>query len=152
LKINVYSIQKKTSDEFSILNAEFIKMSKKFATVNDIQIFTPLISKAQTQNEQVAKKSYTQTYEPFLQNGYNIALDVLGKKVDSFGFASLLQDKIEVNFFVGGAYGFEDEFLKKCDFVIGLSSLTMPHKLAHLILVEQIFRGLSINNNHPYHK
>lgn len=127
-------------------------MAKKFATVNDIQIFTQLISKAQMQSEQVAKKSYTQTFEPFLPSGYNIALDVLGKKVDSFSFASSLQDKVEVNFFVGGAYGFEDEFLKKCDFVISLSALTMPHKLAHLVLMEQIFRGLCLNNNHPYHK
>jgi hypothetical protein len=47
--------------------------------------------------------------------GYNIALDVLGKSVDSFGFSKLLEDKNEVNFFIGGTFGFENEFLSLCE-------------------------------------
>lgn len=127
-------------------------MSKKFATINDNQIFNSAISKAALQTSQIAQKSYTQAFEPFFENGFNIALDVLGKQVDSAGFAKLLKDKQEVNFFIGGAFGFEREFLQKCDACISLSNLTLPHKLAHAVLCEQIFRGLSINNNHPYHK
>lgn len=152
MKINIYSIQKKSTDEYSALVAEFVKMSKKFATVCDYQLFPSSVAKAALQSESIAKKSYTQTFEPYMENGFNIALDVLGSKVDSFKFASLLENKNEVNFFVGGAYGFEREFLDKCDVMISLSPLTMTHKLAHLILCEQIFRGLAINNNHPYHK
>ena len=84
--------------------------------------------------------------------GYNIALDVLGKSVDSFAFSKLLEDKNEVNFFIGGAYGFQREFLDKCDATISLSNLTFAHKVATLVLSEQIFRSLAIINNHPYHK
>lgn len=152
MKINIYSIQKKSTDEYSSLVDGFLKMSKKFASINDHQIFNTSISKAALQTPQIAQKSYTQTFELFFANGFNIALDVLGKKVDSFDFAKLLQDKQEVNFFIGGAFGFEREFLQKCDACISLSNLTMPHKLAHAVLCEQIFRGLAINNNHPYHK
>ncbi len=47
---------------------------------------------------------------------------------------------------------FERDFLKKCDTIISLSSLTMAHKIVTLVLLEQIFRGLAIKNNHPYHK
>ena len=77
---------------------------------------------------------------------------MLGKKVDSFGFSKLLSDRLTINFFIGGAYGFDREFLKKCDTTISLSDLTMAHKIANLVLCEQIFRSLAILNNHPYHK
>jgi len=42
--------------------------------------------------------------------------------------------------------------LTKCDTTISLSDLTMAHKVANVVLTEQIFRALSIQNNHPYHK
>ena len=152
MKINIYSIQKKSTDEYSQLVDGFLKMSKKFATVSDIQIFGTSISKAALQTSEIAKKSYTDAFEPFLKSGFNIALDVLGKNVNSFDFAKFLQDKQEINFFIGGAFGFERDFLIKCDSTISLSNLTMSHKLAYVVLCEQIFRGLAINNNHPYHK
>ena len=101
MKINIYSIQKKSNDEYSSIADEFIKMSKKFATVNDIQIFPQSLAKASSAAPCVVQKLYTQIYEPYLKNGYNIALDVQGSKVDSYQFAKILEDKNEVNFFIG---------------------------------------------------
>lgn len=60
--------------------------------------------------------------------------------------------KCRLNFFVGGAYGFEDSFLKKSNAVISLGKITMSHKIAKVVLLEQIYRGFSILSNHPYHK
>ena len=60
--------------------------------------------------------------------------------------------KCPLNFFIGGAYGFEDDFLKKSDAVISLGKITMSHKIAKAVLLEQIYRGFSILTNHPYHK
>ena len=150
-KINIYSIVKPSKDEFDILIKEFIKMSSKYAKVEVHYIFNKAIAKAQTIGEKESQQSYSDTYEPLLK-GFNIALDVLGKKVDTYGFSSLIDNKNEVNFFIGGAYGFQREFLNKCDSVISLSDLTMAHKVANVVLTEQIFRSLCIQNNHPYHK
>ena len=151
MKINIYSIIKPSKDEFDVLIKEFIKMSSKYAKVEVHYIFNKNIAKAQTIGEKEAQLSYSETYEPLLK-GFNIALDVLGKKVDTYAFSTLLEDKNEVNFFIGGAYGFQREFLTKCDVTISLSDLTMAHKVANVVLTEQIFRALSIQNNHPYHK
>ncbi|AXK49370.1 23S rRNA (pseudouridine(1915)-N(3))-methyltransferase RlmH [Aliarcobacter trophiarum LMG 25534] len=151
MKINIYSIVKPTNDDFDKLIKEFIKMSSKYATVKTHYIFNNEIAKAQNIGEIEAKKIYTKTYLPYLK-GYNIALDVLGNSVDSFSFSKLLEDKNEINFFIGGAYGFEKEFLTLCNSVISLSNLTFAHKVATLVLSEQVFRSLSILNNHPYHK
>ena len=151
MKINIYAIIKPSKDEFDILIKEFIKMSSKYAKVEVFYIFNKNIAKAQTIGEKEAQQSYSDTYEPLLK-GYNIALDVLGKKVDTYAFSSLIDDKNEVNFFIGGAFGFQREFLNKCDTIISLSDLTMAHKVANVVLTEQIFRALCIQNNHPYHK
>ncbi len=150
-KINIYAIVKPSSDEFDKLSKEFIKMCSKYAKVEVHSIFNKNISKAQTIGEKEAKQSYTDAYKPFM-SGYCIALDVLGKSVDSFEFSKMITNNSEINFFIGGAYGFEKEFLKNCDKIISLSSLTMAHKVVTLVLLEQIFRGLAIKNNHPYHK
>ena len=150
-KINIYSILKPAKDNFDSIIQEFIKMSSKYAKVEVHYIFNKNIARSQTIGEKEAQQAYSETYEPLLK-GYNIALDVLGKKVDTFAFSNLIDDKNEVNFFIGGAFGFEREFLQKCDSVISLSDLTMAHKVANVVLTEQIFRALCIQNNHPYHK
>jgi 23S rRNA (pseudouridine1915-N3)-methyltransferase len=127
-------------------------MSSKYASIEVHSLFNKNIAKAQSLGEKESHKSYNEIYIPKLQTGYNIALDVLGKKLDSFAFSKLLSDKAVINFFIGGAYGFDREFLNKCDQVISLSDLTMAHKVANIVLCEQVFRGLAILNNHPYHK
>lgn len=151
MKINIYQIAKNDKDEFEPLIKNFIKMSSKYAKVEIHNLFTKHIGKAQTIGENEAKQSYSEVFLPKL-SGYNIALDVLGKKVDSYAFSKLMEDNITINFFIGGAFGFQRSFLDKCDKVITLSDLTMAHKIANIVLLEQIFRGLCISNNHPYHK
>jgi len=127
-------------------------MSSRYAKVEIHNLFNKTISKAQMIGENEARTSYSEVFEPKLSSGYNIALDVLGKKLDSYGFASMIENDSTINFFIGGAYGFSRDFLQKCDRVISLSDLTFAHKVANLVLLEQIFRALCIGNNHPYHK
>jgi len=127
-------------------------MSSKYASIEVHSLFNKNIAKAQSLGEKESHKAYNELYIPKLSNGYNIALDVLGKQVDSFKFSEILENKQTINFFIGGAYGFDRDFLKKCDTSISLSSLTFAHKIATTVLCEQVFRGLCILNNHPYHK
>jgi len=144
MQINVYSIEKK--EEYKSIIDEFIKQSRQFANVKNITIFNKNIAKNHT------PQAYTNEFEKFLINGYNIALSPEGKLVDSFQFAKLLQNKHTINFFIGGAYGLENNFKQQCNQTISLTPLTLSHKIAKLVLFEQIFRGLAINHNHPYHK
>ena len=66
--------------------------------------------------------------------------------------AKLISDKTQISFFIGGAYGLSQNFKQKTDAVVSLSRMTMAHKIAKLMLYEQIFRALCINKGHPYHK
>lgn len=152
MKINIYQIAKNDKDEYEQIINNFVKMSSKYAKIEIYNLFNNNIGKQQSIGEKEAKKAYSEVFIPKLSSGFNIALDIRGAKIDSFKFSKLLNDKIIINFFIGGAYGFEKDFLDKCDKLIALSELTMAHKVANLVLLEQIFRGLSILNNHPYHK
>lgn len=126
-------------------------MISRFAKVEEIKIFNKQIASAQTIGEKEAKASYTKAYEPHLK-GYNVALDVEGVELSSEQFSALFDQDVNVNFFIGGAFGFEEAFLGQTQKIISLSRLTYAHKIAKVVLFEQIYRGLCIKNNHPYHK
>jgi len=144
MQINIYSIEKK--EDYKNIIDDFTKQSRQFADVRNITIFNKNIAKNNS------PKSYSEAFEKFTTNGYNIALTPEGKLMDSFKFAKMLEDKQTVNFFIGGAYGLEEEFKNRCDIKISLTPLTLSHKIAKIMLFEQVFRGLAINHNHPYHK
>jgi len=153
MKINVIIIDKKGKDKlYSGLIEHYIKISKPFAKVEFIEIFDKEITKAHDISPQAAQKSYTKALEKYIHTGLNIVLDPSSKEVDSHDFANLLKDTVQVNLFIGGAYGFESSFLSKCNKAISFGKITLSHKLVKVVLLEQIFRGLTINNNHPYHK
>lgn len=153
MKINVIIIDKKGKDNlYAGLIDHYKKISKPFAKVEVIEVFDKEIAKAQDISPQAAQKSYTKALEKYMESSINIALDPSSKEVDSHDFANLLKDSTQINLFIGGAYGFERDFLTKCNKAISFGKITLSHKLVKVVLMEQIFRGLTINNNHPYHK
>ncbi len=153
MKINIIIIDKRGKDSLYLgLIEHYKKIAKPFAKVEVIEVFDKDISKAQDISASLAQKSYTKALEKYLNNGINIALNPSSKEVDSHEFANLLKDRLTVNLFIGGAYGFERAFLDKCDNSISFGKITLSHKLIKVVLLEQVFRGLSINSGHPYHK
>lgn len=83
-------------------------------------------------------------------NGALIVLDEHGKQPDSIVFSKILLER-NLTFCIGPSDGFSKEFLKGKQ-VISLSSLTMMHQLALVVLLEQVYRGFTILNNEPYHR
>jgi 23S rRNA (pseudouridine1915-N3)-methyltransferase len=85
-----------------------------------------------------------------------VALDERGRDLTSAGLAEQLgrwRDSGEAPAFViGGPDGLSDEFRRGAQLLLRLSSMTLPHALARLLLVEQLYRAWSILNRHPYHR
>lgn len=154
MKIDIFVIDKKAKKSiYEPLIEHYIKSCKNFADVSLYDIFNRDITKAQHISADMAKKSYSKAFEKYIDNSsFNIVLDPSSKEVDSYEFANLLKDRNRISFFIGGAYGFERSFIDKSNKSISLGKITLSHKLVKVVLLEQIFRGLSIINNHPYHK
>ena len=89
-------------------------------------------------------------------NSHVILWDMKGQKINSHGFATLLQDKIDhginINFIIGGAHGLSEKLFKTSQLILSASELTFPHRLFKIFLMEQIYRASTIHRNHPYHK
>ncbi len=85
-----------------------------------------------------------------------LALDEKGRTFTSNDFAlemsRLEQDPGRIPcFIVGGAYGLSDSIKSGADLLLSLGPMTMPHELAAIMLMEQIYRGWTIMRGHPYH-
>ena len=87
---------------------------------------------------------------------FKVILDERGKEFTSSSLALFLGKREmagqKVVFVIGGAEGLSEEIKNRADLIFSLSKLTLAHDLALLVLVETLYRSLSILKNHPYHR
>ena len=86
-----------------------------------------------------------------------IALTIGGKRYTSESFAKHLEQLEDggtrsIAFVIGGSLGLSKEVLARADETLSLSDMTLPHRLARLVLLEQLFRTYKIRRNEAYHK
>lgn len=87
-----------------------------------------------------------------------IALDRRARQLSSEGLAEFLQTSMlhgsnRLAFVIGGPLGLSEDFLNtRANRILSLSEMTFPHEMAKVILVEQIYRALTILRGEPYHK
>ena len=88
--------------------------------------------------------------------GYVIVCDVKGTKLTSLELAKKLkqteQNFSDITIVVGGSYGVWEEIKKDANLCLSFSDFTLPHQLFRVVLMEQIYRAITINNNITYHK
>ena len=88
---------------------------------------------------------------------YVIALSIPGKNISSENFAQMIKDHYTYNssvitFVIGGSNGLDNRVLQRSNYQLSFGKMTYPHQLMRLILLEQVYRCMMINNNHKYHK
>ncbi len=85
-----------------------------------------------------------------------VLLDEQGRQPDSRSWARMLGELLEKSpapctFVLGGAYGVDERVRARAGEVVSLSRMTFPHQLARVVLLEQIYRGLTLLSGHAYH-
>lgn len=113
--------------------------------------------KASAENKLAEGEAILKKVRDITQGGsaHLIAMTEWGKRSTSVAFAewtkTLIERPAKIFFLIAGAEGFSEEILKNCQERISLSELTFPHKLARILLVEQLYRAQTIRSGHPYH-
>ncbi len=150
--MNVFIISIQTSRDINIENLVSDYSKRIFGSFTEIEIklnkhFSSTEKQKDFEAELIQKK--------IPDSSFIVAMDENGDSFSSERFSDFLyQNQIYQNivFLIGGANGLSKKILSLANKKISLSKMTMPHKIAKLVLVEQIYRAQQINQNHPYHK
>ena len=107
-------------------------------------------------NQKTAEKQQKRFDKIIDRKDHIILLDEGGKSYDSIEFAHFIKFKMSSNnqrlvFIIGGPYGFPSFLETKYPLKMSLSKMTFPHQMVRVLLLEQIYRALTIIHNHPYH-
>lgn len=137
MKLRILAVGKLKDTALEALVAEWTKRSRSFLPVELLHVrdMAALRAKAVTPR---------------------IVLDERGTQPSSTELAGWLRSYRDrsvrqLDFLVGDAHGFEDADRSGADRVLSLSRLTLPHRLAQVLLVEQLYRAGTILAGHPYH-
>ncbi len=106
--------------------------------------------------ERVKDKEGERLAERIPGGAQTIACEQGGRTLDSAQFAELLkrarEDDRDLAFLIGGAFGLTSDVSSGATFRLALAPWTLPHEIARLVLVEQIYRAGTIVRGEPYHK
>jgi 23S rRNA (pseudouridine1915-N3)-methyltransferase len=110
-----------------------------------------------TKDASIMRAQSARLLEAIPEAGYTVVLDERGRAMDSLKFAKWLERlTIEqphgVTFVLGGDVGLDEAVRKRADLLLSLSAMTLPHQLARVVLLEQIYRACTLMRNIPYHK
>lgn len=153
MEIKLIVVGKTKSSELVRLINEYVKrinFYKKFKII----VVNSLKSKKNSEKE-IKKIEGENVLKSVKKNELIFLLDENGKSFNSRKFADFLSNKFNTNksivFVVGGAHGFSNEIKQKSNEIISLSEMTFSHQIIRLFFTEQVYRALTILNNHPYH-
>lgn len=90
------------------------------------------------------------------QDAYHIALDMRGRQLTSEQLSAQIDQLAltgysSIVFSIGGSVGLSEQICSEADLLLSFGSLTYPHQLMRLILIEQIYRAFKISRHEPYH-
>jgi 23S rRNA (pseudouridine1915-N3)-methyltransferase len=150
VKIKVAWIGKTKEPAIETLTGEYLKRISRYAEVAGVVLKdeAAVLSLASGERQQKRSQNNKERYKLVL-------LDSRGKQFSSEELAEFLERE-QVNatpllFAIGGSDGFSEEARRHAGFILSLGKMTLPHELARVILVEQLYRALTILKNHPYH-
>lgn len=137
---------------------EYLKRLGSFAKVNIIEINEERCgdNPSPSEIENVITKEGERIIQKIPKGAGVIPLCIEGKEYSSPEFSKLIENSAmnfsHLCFIIGGSFGLSDSVKALSKTKLSFGKMTLPHQLARLVLLEQIYRGFSISNNSKYHK
>lgn len=151
MKVTFLSVGKERSGLFAPGVQEYTKRLSRAVKVELVELPSSRHSGARAQAEEGAAILARLSSRDAL-----VALDERGQSLSSVAFARWLSTRQDssrdVAFAIGGDEGLSQEVRARAELVLALSAMTLPHRLARLVLAEQTYRAFTILKGEPYHK
>jgi 23S rRNA (pseudouridine1915-N3)-methyltransferase len=140
---------------FAELGQEYLKRLSPYAKVKE-QSVKDTAFRSTNEQKLVQTTEMNAILEGLNKDSFNILLSEHGKTFDSPTFAKQIEQWSEhgarpLTFIIAGPLGHDRALEKQVDALLSLSPLTFPHDMAHIILLEQLYRATTILNNTTYH-
>ena len=154
-KFRIISVNK-TSEKFIIEGEQ--EYLKRLKTLSSLEINECNVNCARSLSiPEIKGKEAIEILKRIKPAYFFIALSENGRQFTSTDFSKYLfkkfaEGKPEIVFGIGGAFGWNPSVLERADLVFSLSNLTFPHQIARFLLVEQLYRAISLERGLPYHK
>lgn len=150
--IKIICVGKLKEEYFRDATSEYLKRIKKYTKLEVVEL----------EDEGIKDKSVALRREKdkILKNitskDFIVTLEIDGKQFTSVEFSKKL-DSLQINypnicFIIGGSYGLDDEIKRLSQLKLSFSSMTFPHQLFRIMLLEQIYRAYKIKTGESYHK
>ncbi len=156
MNIRIVCVGKSKESYWKAAEKEYLTRIGRFSKIEVAEVADEKAPDAPNPSEiKILLKKEGERLLPALKNFDHIyALAEEGKPFSSLEFASWLKKREGENlaFVIGGSYGLAEEVKGRAEGLISLSPLTFPHRLARIVLLEQLFRAFKINGNQTYHK
>ncbi|MFP5247696.1 MAG: 23S rRNA (pseudouridine(1915)-N(3))-methyltransferase RlmH [Thermoanaerobaculia bacterium] len=145
-----------TDAELAVVAGRYLNRIKHFFPIEVVEVAPERGRQAQS-DVAIMRAQSARLLAAIPDRGYVIVLDERGQTLDSLKFAKWIErltidSPHGVNFVIGGDVGFDDSVRKRADKLLALSPMTLPHQLARVILLEQIYRACTLMRNISYHK
>lgn len=155
MKVNILVVGKNKDEFVNLAEKEYLKRLQSFLTVNLIVIPINKIN-PKVEIEKVKNFEAEKILHKIPEKSYSIALDENGKSFTSLDFANHLNNLLAsqnkpLYFIIGGPYGLANSVKRRCDELLSLSKMTFTHQMVRIILLEQIYRAMTIIKGKKYH-
>lgn len=134
----------------------YLKRLGPFAKVEMIELKEGQKGSAKPDEAKTRAVEAEQLRKSIPKGATTVVLDETGKNLSSLELAAKLESWTEggrpVVFLVGGSWGLDPSVRQEADFVLSLGKQTLPHLLARIVLLEQLYRAETILNGKIYHK
>ena len=159
MKITLVTVGKIKEKFFEDAIKEYSKRLSRYCKLEILQVADEKTPEgaSETVELQIKEKEGQRILSLIRDDAYVIALAIEGKMLDSEELAERIE-KLGVSgisqivFVIGGSLGLSAQVMKRADYALSFSRMTLPHQLMRVVLLEQIYRGYRIMNHQPYHK
>ncbi|WP_440897432.1 23S rRNA (pseudouridine(1915)-N(3))-methyltransferase RlmH [Amphibacillus sp. Q70] len=159
MNITIISVGKLKEKYLKMGIDEYVKRLRTLANLKLIEVADEKAPEnlSQAEMEAIKVKEGERILAKIPTDTYVITLEIKGKQLPSEQLASQLDQlathgKSKIAFVIGGSLGLSETVMKRSNFTLSFSKMTLPHQLMRLVLLEQVYRAFKIIRREPYHK
>ena len=158
MTVRVVCVGKLKERYFEDACAEFQKRLGRFCTLETVELADEKAPESLHPADEnlVREKEGKRILKAIGAKDFVVALAIDGRQMTSEAFAAFLEEKEAgarpLTFVIGGSLGLSPEVYARANTKLSFSEMTFPHRIARLLLLEQLYRGFKILRNETYHK